>query len=78
MTAQLIELDDRFRGSLRKVAKHHRYLVEEEPGGVLIFRPAVVLTEDELAYERNTELSASIEAARRAPENRRQRPPRTP
>ncbi len=33
---------------------------------MLFFRPAVVLTEDELAYERNTELSASIEAARKS------------
>ncbi len=76
MRAQLIELDDRFRGSLRKVAKHHRYLVEEEPDGVLIFRPAVILTEDELALERNPELIARIEEARKNPRARRPRPAR--
>lgn len=78
MTAQLIELDERFRGSLKKVASHHRYLVDEEPGGVLIFRPAVVLTRDELALESNPTLIASIKEAQLNPQNSRPRPPRAP
>lgn len=45
---QLIELDSRRRTTLR-LGHHSRYLVTEEPDGTLIMRPAIVLTEDEVA-----------------------------
>ncbi len=47
-TDQLLELDNRRRTTIR-VGRHRRYLAHEEPDGTLILRPAVVLTEDDIA-----------------------------
>lgn len=48
----LVELDERRRTSLGKVGRreHTRYLVEEQPDGTLIWRPAVVVPEHELRF----------------------------
>lgn len=48
----LVELDERRRTSLGKVGRkeHTRYLVEEQPDGTLIWRPAVVIPEHELRF----------------------------
>lgn len=43
----LIELDSRKRAPLRQLAQHRRYLVTVDDDGVLIFTPAVVMTEFE-------------------------------
>lgn len=48
---QLIELDSRRRVTLR-LGHHSRYLAIEEPDGTIILRPAVVMTEDEIALLR--------------------------
>lgn len=48
MEPQLVELDPRRRTTVR-LGRHSRYLVTEEADGSLIFRPAVIVTEDELA-----------------------------
>lgn len=48
----LVELDERRRTSLGKVGRkeHTRYLVDEQPDGTLIWRPAVVIPEHELRF----------------------------
>lgn len=59
----LIELDERRRASLGKVgrAEHRRYLAREEPNGVIVLTPAVVLTETETRLWGNPELVIEIE-----------------
>lgn len=64
----LVELDSRRRASLAKIATHDRYLVHEEPGGVLVLEPAVVLTEAELRFQQNPELAAQVADALAHPE----------
>jgi len=56
-----LELDDRRRASLGKIGRreHTRYLVDEEPDGTLIFRPAVVMAE---AQARLLERSDTVDA----------------
>ena len=56
-----LELDDRRRVSLGKIGRreHTRYLVDEEPDGTLIFRPAVVMAE---AQARLLERGETVEA----------------
>jgi len=58
----LIELDERRRASLGKVGHpdHRRYLVHEEPGGVLVLTPAALIPERELIVWENAELRASL------------------
>jgi hypothetical protein len=78
----LVELDDRRRTGLGKVGRkeHTRYLVEEEPDGTLIWRPAVVMPEHELRFMRaHPEEYAEIRRrqADPDPERRRERPART-
>jgi hypothetical protein len=48
----LVELDERRRTSLGRVGRkeHTRYLVEEQPDGTLIWRPAAVIPEHELRF----------------------------
>ncbi|MDQ1294008.1 MAG: hypothetical protein QG608_1891 [Actinomycetota bacterium] len=76
MTEILLELDDRKRASLARIAQHSRYLVEIEPDGTLIMKPAVVMSEEEAAFLTNTALVAKIEEQRAHPERRvpRKRP----
>lgn len=69
----VIELDDRRRASLGKFGRHDRYLVSEQEDGTLILEPAIVLTEAEAAYLRNTSLVALVEEERAHPERNRLR-----
>jgi len=39
----LLTLDSRKRVSLGKLARHDHYMITEEPGGVLILTPVVVV-----------------------------------
>ncbi len=75
--AQLIELDSRRRTTVR-TGHHSRYLVTEEDDGTLIWRPAVVLTEDELALRDAPWLVNQIDEFQRNPSKgvRRKLPPR--
>jgi prophage tail gpP-like protein len=76
MTTTLLELDDRKRASLARIAEHDRYLVTVEPDGTIVLTPAVVMSAAEASYLSNQALAESIEEARRHPEQRRPRPPR--
>lgn len=76
MDATLLELDERKRASLAKIARHSRYLVTVEPDGTLVMKPAIVMSAEEAAYLSNTALAESIEEARRHPEQRSPRPTR--
>ena len=69
MSDTLVELDNRRRVTL-KIGHHDRYLVHEEPDGTLIFRPAVILTEDELAIQANPELLDRMERSMANPATR--------
>jgi hypothetical protein len=77
MSDVLIELDNRRRATVR-LGRHSRYLAHEEPDGTLILKPAVVLTEAELALRSNPALVQRIEDAIARPETmvRRGRPKR--
>lgn len=75
-STQLIELDPRRRLTL-KLGHHDRYLVSEEPDGTLIFRPAIVLTEDELALRSAPWLMDDIDRALSDPASRTRGPRRT-
>jgi hypothetical protein len=74
----LIELDERRRASLGKVGRHRRYLAHEEPNGVIVLIPAVVLTETEARLLGRPDLVDQIErtAADPASRVRRGRPQR--
>lgn len=73
-TAQLVELDARRRLTMpQRLGHHSRYLVSEEPDGTLIWRPAVVLTEDELALRQAPWLVANIDKALSDPTSRTRR-----
>ncbi len=78
----LIELDDRRRASLGKVGRpeHRRYFARDEPGGVIVLIPAVVLTATEAALAAAPELADRIDHAMRHPETmaRRERPQQHP
>ncbi|MBV9856498.1 MAG: hypothetical protein JOY82_18620 [Streptosporangiaceae bacterium] len=72
----LVELDDRRRTALGKIGRreHTRYLVEEEPDGTLIWRPAVVLPEQELRFMRaHPDEYAEIRRRQADPDPRRRR-----
>lgn len=76
---QLIELDTRDRASLRALnPTSSRYLAHKEPNGVIVFRPAVVVTELEAKLQARPDLLARFEANRNAGfPGRRGRPERT-
>ena len=65
----LLELDERRRASFGRIGRseHRRYLVDEEPDGTIILRPAVVMTEDEARFLAHPELVARVEANRADP-----------
>ncbi|HEU0191299.1 MAG TPA: hypothetical protein VFR17_08515 [Mycobacterium sp.] len=74
----IIDVDNRRRISLGKLARHDRYLATEQPDGTIVFEPAAVLTKAEEAYLRNAALQRQIDDNRAHPERRRKRPPRQP
>ncbi|MHB8296898.1 MAG: hypothetical protein ACYDH5_20275 [Acidimicrobiales bacterium] len=68
---QVVETDARGRASLGRPSQ--RYLLHEEPGGVLVLEPAVVVTELERRFMSNAAVQAQIAYATEHPEQRRQR-----
>ncbi len=67
----LVEVDERRRTSLGKVGRkeHTRYLVEEQPDGTLIWRPAVVVPEHELQFmQAHPEVYARIREQQASPD----------
>ena len=65
--AVLVELDQRRRASLGKLATHPRYLATVESDGTIILKPAVVMTQAEAAFLRNNDLVESIKEQRKDP-----------
>lgn len=63
----ILELDDRRRVSLGKLAEHSRYLVRKEDDGTLILEPAVVLTAFEARVLGSPEMIAKLREAQAAP-----------
>ncbi|MEX0826164.1 MAG: hypothetical protein WD184_05380 [Acidimicrobiia bacterium] len=63
----LVELDQRLRASLGKIASHRRYLATVAPDGTITLKPAVVMTEAEAALLRNEDLMESIKKQREDP-----------
>lgn len=73
--ATLIELDSRKRAPLRQLAQHQRYLVTVDEDGVLIFTPAVVMTEFEAAFRNAApELYANVVDSTKHPDHLTRRP----
>lgn len=70
VAAELIELDDRGRASLRKFGQPRgRYLVEADDDGVIHLYPAAVMTQLELEMWRHRpEDAARIEASLARPD----------
>ena len=68
-----VELQDRKRANLARIAKHDAYLVREEPDGTLIWEPAVVITEAERRLLQDATLVAQIEQTRAEPSSLRRR-----
>ena len=68
-----VELQDRKRANLARIAKHDAYLVREEPDGTLIWEPAVVITEAERRLLQDAVLMAQIEQTRADPSSLRRR-----
>lgn len=56
----IIEVDARRRVSLGALATADRYLIEQEPGGVLVLKPAVVLTADQYKLLDRPDILAAI------------------
>jgi prophage tail gpP-like protein len=73
MTTQFVELQDRKRANLARIAKHDAYLVREEPDGTLVWEPATVITEAERKLLQDAALMASIEHTRQNPTSLRRR-----
>jgi prophage tail gpP-like protein len=64
MTTHLVELQDRKRANLARIAKHDAYLVREEADGTLIWEPATVITEAERRLLQDQALMSQIAEAR--------------
>ncbi len=73
MTTHFVELQDRKRANLARIAKHDAYLVREEPDGTLVWEPATVITEAERKLLQDAALIASIEHTRQNPGSLRRR-----
>lgn len=73
MTTHFVELQDRKRANLARIAKHDAYLVREEPDGTLVWEPATVITEAERKLLQDAALMASIEHTRQNPTSLRPR-----
>lgn len=73
MTTHFVELQDRKRANLARIAKHDAYLVREEPDGTLIWEPATVITEAERKLLQDAALMTQIERTRQNPDSLRRR-----
>jgi len=77
-----LELDARRRASFGKIGRpeHRLYLVDVEPDGTIILRPAVVVpastSDQEARFLGHPDLAARIEANRADPSRLVKRPPR--
>jgi prophage tail gpP-like protein len=69
----LVDLQDKKRVNLARIAKHDRYLVHEEPDGTLIWEPATVITEAERRLMHDAALMAQVAHSRTNPETLRRR-----
>jgi hypothetical protein len=69
----MIETDGRSRVTLPGNKRNRRYLVDEQPDGTMILRPALVITEAQANYDANLDRQARIAAAAQAPTVRRPR-----
>lgn len=67
MKSHYVELQDRKRANLARIAKHDAYLVREEPDGTLIWEPATVITESERKLLQDEQLMAEIAESREKP-----------
>lgn len=73
MPTHFLELQDRKRANLARIARHDAYLIREEPDGTLIWEPAVVITEAERRLMQDAALMAQIEQSRQDPGSLRRR-----
>lgn len=73
MTVHYVELQDRKRANLARIAKHDAYLVREEPDGTLIWEPATVITEAERRLLQDAALVAQVANTRARPDTLRRR-----
>jgi antitoxin YefM len=77
----LIEVDDRRRVTLGKLAGHRRYLAHAEGDGTVVLTPAVVMPEDQARLLARPDVMDAIDAFAADPEAtgvRRPRPVRRP
>ena len=58
-----LEVDERHRVSLGKLAEHRRYVATRDPLGRIILEPALVLTQTQLRLLQNDELWARVASA---------------
>lgn len=73
MTVHYVELQDRKRANLARIAKHDAYLVREEPDGTLIWEPATVITQAERRLLQDAALVAQVSRTRTQPDTLRRR-----
>lgn len=73
MTVHYVELQDRKRANLARIAKHDAYLVREEPDGTLIWEPATVITQAERRLLQDAALVAQVTRTRTQPDTLRRR-----
>jgi hypothetical protein len=71
-----VETDSRSRLTLPGGRANRLYLIEELPDGVIILRPARVVSELQAAFDANTELQDRIEASIASGVSKRPRPTR--
>ena len=78
--SELLELDERGRASLGKFGRpeHRRYLVDVEPDGTLVLRPAQVMSEAQARLLTRDDISSAVDPFLADPSIgvRRGRPPR--
>jgi antitoxin YefM len=77
----LVEVDDRRRVTLGKLARHRRYLARTEGDGTVVLIPAIVMPEDQARLLARPEVMEAIDAFAADPQAtgvRRSRPTRHP
>lgn len=73
VTVHYVELQDRKRANLARIAKHDAYLVREEADGTLIWEPATVITQAERRLLQDAALVAQVTRTRTQPDTLRRR-----